>query len=182
MDQDRDQIREVEDARERVAQDVRSVAENANVVERTKEAVRGKMDDAKDTVSGTMQSARDRLSSARDNLASSMQGVGSTMRENIGNTNLMENPIGMLIGGLAVGFLIGLVLPVTRFESERIGPIADDMKGRVREAGNEVVRRGGEVIKETIEGGRQAATNAVREQMSDMGGANNGSDAGGTLG
>jgi len=90
----------------------------------------------------------------------------------------------MLIGGLAVGFLIGLVLPVTRFESERIGPIADDMKGRVREAGNEVVRRGGEVIKETIEGGRQAATNAVREQMSDIGGggASNGSDAGGTLG
>jgi ElaB/YqjD/DUF883 family membrane-anchored ribosome-binding protein len=176
MDQDRNQIREVEDARERVAQDVRSVAENANVVERTKETVRGKVNDAKDTVSDTVQGARDRLTSARDSLQSSVQDMGSSVRENIGNTNLMENPIAMLVGGLAVGFLIGLVLPVTRFEAERIGPIADDMKGRVRDAGTEVVRRGGEVIKETIDASRQAATNAVREQMNDMGsGGTNGS-------
>jgi hypothetical protein len=81
----------------------------------------------------------------------------------------MENPIAMLVAGVAVGFLIGLVLPVTRFEAERIGPIADDMKDRMREKGTEVMRRGGEVIKETIDAGRQAATTSMREQARDMG-------------
>jgi hypothetical protein len=50
MDQERYEFREVEDARERVADDVRSVAYNANVVERGKEAAQSKMDDAKHAV------------------------------------------------------------------------------------------------------------------------------------
>ncbi len=176
MDQERDRVRQVEDARERVAQDVRSVAENANVVDRTKEKVQGKVDDAKSAVSDKLQGARDKIGSARDKLSSArdtVQGSVSDMKtnvtNNIGNLNPMENPIGMLLGGLAVGFLIGLALPVTRFESERIGPITEDMKGRVRQAGTEVMRRGGEVIKDTIEASKEAATNSLREQAKEMG-------------
>jgi ElaB/YqjD/DUF883 family membrane-anchored ribosome-binding protein len=169
MDQDRDQLRQIEDARERVAQDVRSVAENANVVERTKETVQGKVDDAKSAMSDQVRSARDKLVDARDAVQQSMQTSMQSVRDNIGNSNLMENPIAMLVAGVAVGFLIGLVLPVTRFEAERIGPIADDMKDRMREKGTEVMRRGGEVIKETIDAGRQAATTSMREQARDMG-------------
>jgi ElaB/YqjD/DUF883 family membrane-anchored ribosome-binding protein len=169
MDQDRDQIRQVEDARERVAQDVRSVAENANVVERTKETVQGKVDDAKSAMSERVRSARDKLESARDSMQDSVQSTMENVRSNMGNINPMENPIGMLIAGAAVGFLIGLVLPITRFESQRLGPVADDMKDRMREAGSEVMRRGTEVIKETIDAGRQAATSSLREQTRDMG-------------
>ena len=139
MDQDRDQFRQVEDARERVAQDVRSVAENANVVERTKETVRDKVDDAKSMVSDRVRDARQKLETARDTMQESVQNVTS----NLGNLNPMENPIGMLLAGLAVGFLIGLALPVSRFEAERIGPITDDVKDRVRRARGEVMRRGG---------------------------------------
>jgi hypothetical protein len=62
----------------------------------------------------------------------------------------LENPIGMLLAGMAAGFLVGMLLPVTRFESERIGPMTDQMKDRMREAGGEIMRRGGEVIKDTI--------------------------------
>jgi ElaB/YqjD/DUF883 family membrane-anchored ribosome-binding protein len=169
MDQDRDQLREVADARERVAQDVRSVAENANVVQRAKETVQGKVDDTKSSVTESLRSARDKLSDARDNVQTSMQTSMQNVRSNIGNTNILENPVAMLVGGIAVGFLIGMVLPVTRFEAERIGPIADDMKDRVRGAGTEVMRRGGEVIKETIDAGRQAATNSLKEQARDIG-------------
>jgi hypothetical protein len=39
----------------------------------------------------------------------------------------------------------------------------------MREKGTEVMRRGGEVIKETIDAGRQAATTSMREQARDMG-------------
>lgn len=169
MDQERDQVRQVEEARERVAQDVRSVAENANVVDRAKENVQGKVDDAKSMVSERVRGAREKLESARDTMQSSVQNMASSVRENIKSPNPMENPIGMLLAGLAVGFLIGLALPVTRFESERIRPLTDDMKDRMRQAGSEVVRRGGEVIKETIEAGREAATTSIREQARDMG-------------
>ncbi len=155
MDQERDQIRQVEDARERVAADVRNVAENANVVERTKETVQGKVDDAKSMMGDRVRDARDKLEDARD----TMQGSVRSMASNIGNMNPMENPIGMLIAGLAVGFLIGMLLPVTRFEAERIGPITDDIKDRARQAGGEVMRRGTEVIIESIETSREATLN-----------------------
>lgn len=61
-----------------------------------------------------------------------------------------ENPVAMLLGGMAAGFLVGLLLPVSQYESERLRPIADDVKERVRDAGGEVMRRGSEVLKETI--------------------------------
>ena len=163
MDQERDQIREVEDARRRVAEDVRSVAENANVVERAKETAQSKMDDVKSTVGQRVAQVRDKLQDARDTMQQSAQ-------QGMRNIPMMsENPFGMLIAGAAIGFLIGLALPVTRFESERIGPIAQDMKDKARQAGSEVARRGGEVIKETISASREAATNSIREQTRDIG-------------
>jgi len=171
MDQERNEVREVELARERVAQDVRNVAENANVVQRTKENVQGRIDDARGAMTDRVSDVRDKLSDARDNIASNL----GSMRENMGSVNPMENPVAMLIGGLAIGFLIGMVLPVSQFESERIGPMTDDMKDRVRQARTEVVRRGSEVIKETIEASKEAATNSLREQtrdLTDLGGDN----------
>jgi hypothetical protein len=43
------------------------------------------------------------------------------------------------------------------------------MKERMRQASTEVMRRGGEVIKETIESARETASNSIREQTRDMG-------------
>lgn len=103
MDQERNQIREIDDARRRVAEDVRSVAENANVVERAKETAQNKMDDMRSIMGQRVRQARDKLMDARDQ----MQRFSPN-----------DNPLGMLIAGAAVGFVIGLVLPVTRLESE----------------------------------------------------------------
>lgn len=164
MDQERDQVRQVEDARRRVAEDVRSVAENANVVERTKEAAQNKVEDVKNTVGQRVQQVRDKLQGASETVQRSAQESARNIR-----VNPSDNPIGMLIAGAAVGFLIGLALPVTRFESERLGPVAQDMKDKARQAGSEVVRRGGEVIKETISAGKDAATTSIREQTREMG-------------
>jgi hypothetical protein len=62
-----------------------------------------------------------------------------------------DNPMLMLLGGLAVGFLMGMLVPVSRFENEQLGSVADDLRGRVREAGAQAARRGGEVIKDSID-------------------------------
>jgi ElaB/YqjD/DUF883 family membrane-anchored ribosome-binding protein len=160
MDQERSEVRQVEDARERVAEDVRNVAYNANVVDRAKETAQGRVDDAKQMMSERVRDARGKLESARD-----------SMREMARNMpmNPAESPMGMLFAGLAVGFLIGMLLPVTRFESERLGPVTDEMKERMRQAGTEVMRRGGEVIKDTIDSAKETASSSIREQTRDMG-------------
>jgi len=159
MDQERSEVREVEDARERVAEDVRNVAYNANVVERAKETAQGRVDDAKQMMGDRVRSARERLENARDSVRDMARNMPM---------NPTDNPMGMVFAGLAIGFLIGMLLPVTRFESERLGPMTDDMKERMRQAGTEVMRRGGEVIKETIESAKETATNSIREQTRDM--------------
>lgn len=163
MDQERSEVRQVEEARRRVADDVQSVAQNANVVERAKENVRGRIEDVKGSVS-------DRVSGVRDTMQQGMQGMSDRMQSMKPNLSFgADNPVGMLLAGLAVGFLAGLLLPVSRFESERLGPVAEDMRGRVEQARSEVVRRGGEVIKETIVAARETAGNSIREQTREMG-------------
>lgn len=61
-----------------------------------------------------------------------------------------ENPIAMLLGGLAAGFLVGLIVPVSQFETQRMRPVADELKERARDAGQQAIRRGGDVLKDTI--------------------------------
>jgi hypothetical protein len=81
---------------------------------------------------------------------------------------MLDNGWALLFGGFALGFLAGIVLPMTRFESEQVTPIANGVKERVRDASNEAMRRGGEVIKDTIEAGRDAAVSSIRENVNDM--------------
>ena len=39
-----------------------------------------------------------------------------------------DNPLGLAIGAAAAGFLVGLVIPATRREDEKLGPVADSVK------------------------------------------------------
>lgn len=119
-----------------------------------RDEIRGQVNDTPESVSGDAQDV-----SQNRNVVARAREMGA---------NLTDNPIAMLLGGLAVGFLVGLMLPVSRFESQRVRPIADDLKGRAREVGQEAMRRGSEVLKDTIEAGREAAVQAIRQQTDGM--------------
>src|SRR5579863_9813860 len=105
---------------------------DAGVVGRAKSAINDRVETAKSTVRDATEAVR--------------------------NVQLGDNPMLMLLGGLAIGFVIGMLVPVSRFENEQLGPVADDLKDRVREAGAQAVRRGGEVIKESIEVATESMT------------------------
>jgi hypothetical protein len=75
-----------------------------------------------------------------------------------------ENPLGLAVGAVAVGFVAGMMVPSTKMEDERIGPIADQMKDKAREAGQEAVERGKEVAQQAAE----TAQEAGREQAEQM--------------
>jgi gas vesicle protein len=75
-----------------------------------------------------------------------------------------ENPLGLAVGAAAIGFLAGLVVPSTRVEDQRLGPVADQVKDKARETGQEALERGKQVAREAA----STAAEAAREHGQDL--------------
>jgi phage tail protein X len=67
-----------------------------------------------------------------------------------------ENPLGLAVGGVAAGFLLGLLVPASRVEDEKLGPIADQVKDQVKETGQEALDRGKDVAQQAAETAKEA--------------------------
>jgi gas vesicle protein len=67
-----------------------------------------------------------------------------------------ENPLGLAVGGIAVGFVAGLLVPSSRVEDEKLGPIADQVKDQAKEAGQEALDRGKDVAQQAAETAKEA--------------------------
>jgi hypothetical protein len=75
-----------------------------------------------------------------------------------------RNPIGLGIGGVAVGFIVGLLTPSTRMEDERLGPMADEVKSSAAEVGREALDRGKQVVQEAGETAIETAKERASEE------------------
>lgn len=75
-----------------------------------------------------------------------------------------ENPLGLAIGAAAVGFVAGMLVPSTQVEDERIGPMADQVKEKAMETGQEAVERGRDVAQQAADSARETVQEAGREQ------------------
>jgi hypothetical protein len=147
MGQDPDTIREqVEQTRERMGDTVDALAYKADVKTRAKESVTGKIDDIKEKVTGATPSTGDVKHGAR-------RAAGIAQ----------ENPIGLAVGGLAVGFLVGMLVPSTRVEDERIGPMADQVKERAAQTGQQALEHGKEVAGDVAQAAKETARDSGRE-------------------
>lgn len=71
-----------------------------------------------------------------------------------------ENPLGLAIGAAAVGFLAGMLIPSTKVEDERLGPMADQVKEQAKQTGQEALEHGKQIAQETA---GQRAQEAVAE-------------------
>ena len=130
--------REISQTREQMAETADALAYKADVPTRTKDWVGEKKDAVVSTVTGVSSKVGD----VTPDGAEVSQGVNRMKR-------LAErNPLGLAIGGAAVGFLAGVLLPSTRVEDERIGPMADEVKATAAEAGREALDRGKDVVQE----------------------------------
>jgi gas vesicle protein len=79
-----------------------------------------------------------------------------------------ENPLGLAFGGVAVGFIAGLVIPSTRVENERLGPVADEVKDKARDTGQEAFERGKEVAQQAASSATETAQQAAGEQAEEL--------------
>ncbi len=64
-----------------------------------------------------------------------------------------RNPLGLAVGAAGVGFVIGLLLPTTRLEDEKLGPASD----KVGEVAREGVERGKQVAQESAQAAMETA-------------------------
>jgi hypothetical protein len=75
-----------------------------------------------------------------------------------------KNPLGLVVGGLALGFLAGMLIPQTEFEDEKLGPLADQARDQAVATGREALQRGKSVARKTAESAAQAAQEAGKQQ------------------
>ena len=135
MGQDPDQIRnDIEDTRARMGDTAEALGHKADVPGRAREAISDKVDSVKSTFTGATPSSGDVKQGAQ-------QAVGIAK----------ENPLGLAIGATALGFVAGLLIPSTKVEDERIGPMADQVKDQAKEMGQEAVERGKHVAEQASE-------------------------------
>jgi gas vesicle protein len=166
MGQDPDEIREeIERTRAEMGQTVDAIGYKADVPARAREKVSGTVDSvkakvgdtatrAKEAVTGTTSQVGDRVNDATPSRGQ----VKRTARRAVGLAQ--ENPLGLAVGAVALGFLGGLAAPSTRVENQRLGRVADQVKDRVKETGQEVLERGKDVVQQTA----QSAVDTAKEQ------------------
>jgi hypothetical protein len=138
---------DIEETRERMGDTVEALGYKTDVSGRAKEAVSSRVDALKGKVSGATPDSGEVKHGARK-----AAGVAQ------------ENPLGLALGALGVGFLAGMLIPSTKVEDEKIGPVADQVKDKARETGQEAMERGKEVAQQAAESAKETAQEAGREQ------------------
>jgi hypothetical protein len=144
---------EIEDTRERMGDTVDALAYKADVKTRAKESVSDKVDTLKSKVTGAKDSVSDATPSGGDVKAGARKTVGIAQ----------ENPLGLAVGAVAVGFLAGMLIPSTRVEDEKIGPVADQVKSKAAETGQQVLERGKQVASDVASSAADTAKESGRE-------------------
>lgn len=187
MGKDPDQIRaEIEQTRDEMGNTVDALAYRADVKTRTKEkvgsaasAVSDKITNVKESIVGTASSAGGSISDSASSAVGSISGTASSAASRIGSATpdgqqvkqqvqrtaslAQENPLGLAVGSVALGFLVGLAFKSTRVEDERLGPIADTVKEKAKETGQEVMERGKQVAQEVSNVAAEHAGQAAQQ-------------------
>lgn len=150
MGQDPSQIRQdIEHTREQMGNAVEALGHKTDVTGRAKEAVSDKVDTLRSKVSGATPDGEEVKQGAR-------RAAGLAQ----------ENPLGLGVAAVAAGFLAGLLVPSTKVEDEKIGAVADQVKEKAKETGQEALERGKQVAEQAAETAKEAGREQA-EQLKD---------------
>ncbi|MBV8941253.1 MAG: DUF3618 domain-containing protein [Solirubrobacterales bacterium] len=154
MGEDPAAIREqIEETRERMGETVDALGYKADLPSRAKESISDKAQGLKAKAAGAGSQISDGAPGTEDVKRVGRQAVGVAQ----------ENPLGLAVGAAAVGFLAGMLIPSTKVEDERLGPVADQVKEQARQTGQEALERGKEVAQQTAQTATESAKQAASE-------------------
>ena len=149
MGEDPDRIRaEIEQTRAEMGETVDALGYKTDVKARAKDSLQDKKESVMGVDIGQGAPRRRRRASATPPDAK----VKHQARR--AKSVAQENPLGLAVGAVAVGFLAGMLIPSTRVEDEKLGRVADDVKDRAKETGQEA-----------LEHGKQVAQDAARDRQ-----------------
>src|SRR3954462_1596086 len=133
MGQDPSEIRaEIEETRARVGDEVDALSYKTDVPARVNEYVGDKKQAVVDRVTG----ARDAVMGTASNVMPDGQQAGRL------KDSAERNPLGLAVGGVAVGFVAGMLLPSTRMENERLGEMSDRVVDAAKETAGDAFESG----------------------------------------
>jgi hypothetical protein len=132
---------------------VDALAHKADVKGRVKESIADKRDRMVEQMKGASESIGEAAPDGQQLKDGAQRAVGVAE----------ENPIGLALAGVAGGFLAGMLLPSTRLEDERVGPLAETVKETAVETGQEALSRGKDVAEEALETAKEAGRKQAGE-------------------
>ncbi|HYL27967.1 MAG TPA: hypothetical protein VEW74_09050, partial [Candidatus Nitrosotalea sp.] len=88
--------------------------------------------------------AKESVTNAAASLPSPSEGLQSL------RTLAADNPLGLAIGSIAVGFLVGLCLPVSDIERERVGRLGEQMTEQAKSAASDALAQGKAAVTQAI--------------------------------
>jgi gas vesicle protein len=166
MGEDPDRIRaDIERTRTQMEGTVDALGYKADVKSRAKESLQETRDSAKESVMGTTRSMKEKLVGAKDSAGDATpdrEQVKHQARQAKGLAQ--ENPVGLALGAIAVGFVAGLLIPATRVEDEKLGEVSDNVIEKAKETGQEALEHGKQVAQEVA----STATEHVQQAVSDV--------------
>jgi gas vesicle protein len=169
MGEDPDRIRaEIERTREQMEGTVDALGYKADVKSRAKESLQETRDSAKESVMGTTRSVKEKLVGAKASAADTAGGA-TPDREQVRRQArqakglAQENPVGLALGAVAVGFVAGLLIPSTRVEDEKLGEVSDQVVEKAKETGQEALEHGKQVAQETAQSAQETFKDSAQQ-------------------
>jgi hypothetical protein len=114
---------------------------------------------AKESVQEKAQGLRDKVSGATPDTGEVKEGA----RQAVGTAQ--ENPLGLALASVAVGFVAGMLVPSSKIEDEKLGPMADQVKQQAAETGQDALERGKQVAQDAA----QSAVDTAKESGQEHG-------------
>jgi len=147
MGQDPEAIRrDIEETRNQMGDTVEAIGYKTDVRSRARDSLQERTGRVRDKIAGATPDTGDMKGGAR-------QAVGV----------VQENPIGLALGAVAVGFVAGMLIPSSKVEDEKLGPMADQVKQQAADTGQEALERGKQVAQDAAQSAVETAKESGRE-------------------
>jgi gas vesicle protein len=150
---------QIEDTRQRMASDIDTLQDRVSpsaIVERRKQAVRGRFSSMKTRVMGTTQSATDSVSSAASSATSTASSAGGSVATTA-QDRVEGTPLAAGLVAFGAGVVLASLVPASRAEAEAAHRVVETAKDKGQPLVEEARTAGQDVLQNVKESAQQSA-------------------------